>query len=384
MNTNRLERHGKLVVLLVCGVLLGGCANGGDHEVWTTKYDPTSGAKLDQPTLNIMGEPMDAGGPLASAGELKQSAISLLQQAADSTNPLLRANAIEALQSAPEALQPIVQRSLADENRGVRFVAAMTVGKLKMQEMAPLLEPLLHDESQSVQAAAIYGIRRCGRPADLNPLSAMLLGENPEVKANAALVLGELGDNSAIPLLRNAVGRGLIRVDPARRKVVELQLAEAMAKLGATNQIDVIRAALFAPPEEGELVALACQMCGELRDGGAWPDLINMIHRTGKFERPPEIRMAAALALAQIDPTKAPLDVPAAFVASPHYEIRAQAAHTLAGVAAGGGGNSRAALGHLAKLMSDPNPLVQVAAAGGVLRAGVRQGQETLSVGLNH
>lgn len=363
------------VALLACSALLTGCAKNGDSEVWTTKGDSISGNKIDQPMLNVMGDSISSTSTSVSAGELRQPAINLLQQAADSTNPLLRANAVEALQYAPEQFQPIAQRSLGDENRGVRFVAAMTVGKLKMQALAPLLEPLLHDESQSVQAAAIYGLRRCGRPADLNALAEMLLGGNPEVKGNAALVLGELGDTSAIPLLRNAVGRGLNRIDPARRKIVELQLAEAMAKLGATSQVDVIRAALFAPPEEGELVALACQMCGELKDGGAWPDLSNMIHRTGKFERPPEIRMAAALALTQIDPTKAPLDVPAAYVASPRYEIRAQAAHTLAGVAMGGGDNAQAALMHLAKLMNDPNPLVQVAAAGGILRAPVNQAQ---------
>src|SRR5438552_14865349 len=116
----------------------------------------------------------------------------------------------------------------------------------------PRRQARLHREAGSVRAAAIYGLRRCGRQTNPTPLAAMLMSDDPEIKGNAALVLGELQDKSAIQVLEHAVGRGLSRVEPARAKIVELQLAEAMVKLGAENQVMPIRAALFAPAEQSE------------------------------------------------------------------------------------------------------------------------------------
>ena len=348
------------------GILLTGCASD-NQKVWTTKTESSMAAAASDPSLRI-GEQLPVPGTTQDLGELKQAAVELLKQAAESTNPLLRANAIEALQATPEHLPPIVRRGLGDENRAVRFVAAMTVGKLKMQDEVSLLEPLLLDESQSVQAAAMYGLKRCGRQVDLTPLSAMLMSDNPEVKGNAAFVLGEIGEPTAIRLLRHAAGIGLARTEPSRRKVVELQLAEAMVKLGEQKELEVIRAALFAPEEQGELTALACQMCGELGDRGALPNLLDLAMRTGTREQSPEVRMAATAAIAQLEPTKAPLPVHAAHVGSTRFELRAQAAHTIAEVANGRGVPNSATLPYLSRLLNDANPLVQVAAAGGMLR----------------
>ena len=66
----------------------------------------------------------------------------------DAEEPLLRANAIEALHGVPEYLGPAVRQGLTDPNRGVRFVAAMTVGKKQLMEIAPLVEGLLEDEQE--------------------------------------------------------------------------------------------------------------------------------------------------------------------------------------------------------------------------------------------
>lgn len=370
-------RQNRLIAaILGCGALLSACATDSEQtgeKRWSTKQDSVIGTVSDRPTLNA-GPSMPTG-PVSDIAELREPALSVLMQAAESTNPMLRANAIEALQDAPERLPGIVRKGLADENRGVRFVAAVTVGKLKMTDLALLAEPLLHDESQSVQAAAIFALRRCGRKADLNPLSAMLSSDDPEVKANAAFVLGELGDPSAVRLLRFSVGRGLVKASPVRRKIVELQLAQAMVKLGETSELDVIHAALFATAEEGELIVLACQMCGELKDASRLPDLRNLLrwNRTTP-RRPPEIRLAAAWAIGQIEPASTPLDVPVDYVGSDRWELRAQAAHVFAvaaksppapGTPAGVG----TAVGYLGKLLSDPNPAVQVTAAQGIVKA---------------
>ena len=361
------------VMLLVAGVtcvmaLTGCAAPDGSGQAWSTKGQSSIGSVASGVTLSEDSEVMLAPTRLPHPTELRQTAVDLLLQAATSTNPLLRANAIEALHHAPEEIEPVLQQGLADENRAVRFVAAMTIGKLKIATLAPLLEPLLLDDSQSVRAAAIYGLHRNNRKVDLNPLARMLLSEDPEAKGNAAFILGELGDASAIPLLRHAAGRGLTRIHAARRKIVDLQIAEAMVKLGASQEIEVIRAALFAPAEQGELVALACQMCGELKDGNAVPNLLDLATRTGARRQSAEVRLAATLAIAQINPNHVPLEVVAEYVDNDRFEIRAQAAYTLGAI----GGQK--ALPHLVKLLNDDNPLVQVAAAGGVVQQDIETG----------
>jgi len=353
---------------VLTAVLVTGCASS-DQQVWSTKDDSSLAAAASDPSIRVGEQFPVAGASSQDLAEWKLAAVAVLKQAAESTNPLLRANAIEALQAAPEHLAPIVRRGLGDENRAVRFVSAMTVGKKKMLDEASLLEPLLLDESPSVQAAAMYGLKRCGRKVDLTPLSAMLMSDNPEVKGNAAFVLGEIGEPTAIRLLRHAAGTGLDRTEPSRRKVVELQLAEAMVKLGEQKELEVVRAALFAPEEQGELTALACQMCGELGDRGALPNMIDLAMRTGNRQQSPEVRMAATMAIAQLEPTKAPLGVPAGQVGSTRFEQRAQAAHTISEIAGNKGAPNSATLPYLSRLLNDANPVVQVAAAGGILRS---------------
>ena len=63
---------------------------------------------------------------LENAVEVREAAIDLLEDATQSTNPLLLAHTVEALEQAPEAAEPIVLAALAHPNRGVRFAAAMT------------------------------------------------------------------------------------------------------------------------------------------------------------------------------------------------------------------------------------------------------------------
>jgi HEAT repeat protein len=346
-------------------IAMFGCAkdqatgDGSQATAWSTKSEST---------VDIQAPPrveVDVGDPIAvnvNEADLSGSALQILHRAVDSTNPLLRANAIEGFEHAPVDAAAAIRKGLGDENRAVRFVSTMMVGELKLVDLAPLVEPLLLDESESVQASAIYALRRCGRKPNMNPLSRMILGEDPEVRGNAAMVLGELGDPSAIALLRASLGRSMLKASSIRRRMVELQIAEAMVKLGDLQQLEVIRAALFSRPEEGEAAALACQICGEVKDEGSLANLYDIATRTGRQQQSAEIRMAAAMAVAEINRNRAILAVPLAYVSSTRFELRAQAAASL------GATHQAGALPYLAKLMQDSNPLVQVTAAAAVLR----------------
>ena len=196
--------------------------------------------------------------PAPAAADTRTAAIDRLVLALDDPDPLLRANAIEALHPVPDYAAVAVRRGLVDPNRGVRFVAVVTVGKLRLDSVVHLVEPLLEDPSGSVRAGAIYALRRNGRRINPTPLAAMLDSPDAEVKANAAVILGELGDASAVPMLEQAMGQGLERSSVARARIVDMQIAEALVKLGSERHIEGIRAALFAPAEQGEITALAC------------------------------------------------------------------------------------------------------------------------------
>ncbi|NNF42817.1 MAG: HEAT repeat domain-containing protein [Phycisphaerales bacterium] len=350
---------GTVVTIVAAAVLAPGCVmeRGTLDEAWSTKNQSVLAKDDTMPALNVT-TPFS----MEATGEVRAAAVNLLRQAADSTNPLLRANAIEALSIAPGVAESMVRLGLVDDNRGVRFVAAMTVGDQQIATLVDDVRPLLQDESDSVRAAAIYAVRRVGERADLSPLAEFLMRDDAEVRANAAMVLGRLGDPSALGMLRDVLQRRLTKVGTARARIVELQIAEAMVRLGADEQLEVIRAALFTPVEQGELTVLATQALGDLRDRAYASALLDKAIREGRDREPAEVRIAAAQAVARIDPDRSPTQVPLGYLIHDHYALRAQAANAL------GWMGDPVTLPRLAALLDDPNALVQVAAAGAIVR----------------
>ncbi len=329
----------------------------GTRDAWARRGDPSLG-RFDVPSS------IDP----AQVVELRAMSVNLLVRAAGSNVPLLRANALEALAAEHQRLLPAVRLGLGDENRGVRFTAVMMVGRERITPLAALVEPLLADPSGSVRAAAIYALSQCGRPVDPTPLAGMLLGDSLEDRGNAAMVLGMLGEESALDLLRSAYGRTVPTAGSNALRAVDMQIAEAAYRLGGSvSDLEIVRAALLASGGEEELSALAAQICGELRDEASLRTLAWIATRNEAPENQPpapaEVRMAAATAIARMRPEQAPVRVLMGFVGSDNPALRAQAA--------GGLGWFRDAqvLPTLASLLEDRNAMVQVAAAGSILRA---------------
>ena len=322
---------------------------------WSTRSDSVvaSTPGLSSPTLPPF-EVVDA--------QLHASASTLLLEASASSDPLLRANSIEALHPVPDQLDEVVRRGLADDNEGVRYVAIMTVGLKQMCSMSHLVQPLLHDPSPSVRAASIYALARCEANVDLNPLAVMVLSGDPAAKGNAAYVLGELGNASAIPLIKNGVGRHEGTFEVARAQAIDLVMAEAMVKLGDVDERQVIQAALFAPPERSELTAMACQMIGRMGDATLAVNLEALAKATGPRQPGIEIRLLASDALARVDPSRVPLDLVVETISNERPEIRSQAATVLGSLGSGRYG------AQLSVLLRDEDPRVQVAAAAAILR----------------
>ena len=297
-------------------------------------------------------------------GDTSESrAISWLQQAVFDDYAMVRAYAFEAMEHRPPLLEAYAGNGLVDENRGVRFVTTMAIGRTCLGTLTPLIEPGLLDPSLSVKAATIYALRELGQPVDPSSLAAMTMGEDPEVRGNAYMVLGMLGNPTAVPVIDASLGQGMRLRNPMRIRITELQAAEALVMLGDQVEVEPIRAALFSPVEQGELTVLACDMLGRLQDEQARPMLMRLILAEGNERRPPEIRVAAANAILRLPPPhedgleKVILE----YADAENPLLRTQVASALAA------GPSPEARKTLDRLLGDENPIVRTAAAGALL-----------------
>lgn len=303
---------------------------------------------------------------------LREQALEVLHAAAIDSDPQQRANALEALSSAPARVRPLLRRSVNDENAGVRAVSATIIGRGRFADMNDAARVLLNDESPYVRAAAIYALRRNGEPTDPNPLASMLLTDpSPRVRAYAAQILGDLGDRSAVGLLKSAAADPMRRANQAEVRLMQLQLAEAMVKLGEDSQLETIRAALYpARPEDLEASALAVQILGQVGDRGAVDQLVYVSgyrNEQGQF-LPAEIRLAAAASLAKLGHTEGGF-IADEYRANPSPSVRAQAAHVY------GVTGRPENLARLEAMLSAPEGMVRVAAAAAVLRVVDRTGR---------
>jgi HEAT repeat protein len=345
----------------ICSTLvLVSLATCGPDAVQRASEDPWSSKNQSVKTMN------EAAGSKSSptivdGNAVHNRAIAILQQAATSTDPRMRANAIEALKYAPNSvLKDALRFALGDENRGVRFVSAMMVGEKKLCDLAMFLEPLLLDNSASVQAAALYSLYKCGQQVDLNPIALMLQSGDTELQGNAALVLGMMGNVSAVHMIREALKAPQDSITPIRRRLINLQMAEALILLGERKELEVVRAGIFSSAQEAEVTALACQIAGNLHDVEVVSTLESIIMGTRRY--PDEIRLVAATALAEIAPSRMPLEIVLSYSANDSSNIRSQCAAAL------GVQGNRLSLGPLALMLRDVDPFVQLSASGAILR----------------
>lgn len=296
--------------------------------------------------------------------QMREQALDRLLSAASSPLPQERANAMEGLLYAPTRLGPIAALGLADENEGVRSVAAMVAGRAGLKELAPALKPLQHDTSPFVVASSLYALETLGADTDLSPIGAYLFdAESTRVRAHAAFVLGEIGDPAAIPMLSDAARSRSPGAGVVEQKLLELQIAEAMVKLGDRNQLDSIRAALLpASPDDLEATALAVQIIGSVNDRTSVDRLIwlSAYKDPRGNAMPAEVLLGIAASLGKLGERGGSF-VADRYLTSSNEMLRAQAAHAYGQI------GRMENLDKLAALAEDDSPLVQVAAATAIL-----------------
>lgn len=385
----------KAVLVLVAGGLLagglGGCAGSpsaakpthADAAAPRTSPEPAPGSEVLRIQRKDVKAQFTAGtAPVPQRPEqldaisqsaLREQALELLTREALSESAMLRANSIEALHPVPTRAEAAARAGLTDPNIGVRYVAAMTVGKLKLSGMAPAVRPMLQDPEPMIRAAAIYALARNGEKVDQTPLGQLLMDSNPRVRSNAAYLLGEMGNPSAIPMLKEAARMRALG-DSTQVRLFSLQVAEALIKLGELDSANSLEAALYPKlAEEFEAAVLSAQIIGEVKNRRAIWQLVNLVEtratgmsggeQTGgvSYLYPKELRLAAATALAKMG------EGDGVFVADelardPEAVIRAQTAFLYAAT------GQRAYLRRLEPLLNDESDLVRVAVAAAILR----------------
>ncbi len=289
----------------------------------------------------------------------RAAALKIVLDATRSDDPLMRANALEAIQHAPDHALPVVTLALEDPEPGVKFAALYTIGELRLNALVHAAKPLIRrSEQPHVRAAVIYAAARCGVASDalMSEMAGFLQHEDPRVRANAAMLLGRLNNDTAVPLLRRAGLKPVGDMHPGIQwTLLRVQTAEALARLGDARAIDSIRSAAYSQFDEVRILAVLT--LGRLGDDSFWPNMNNFL-----IEDPIEFRLAAAEGLARLGRHRGGMVqvmVEGATHALP--TVRAQACFAMA---QHDHPWTRAQLAHL---LDDEDPTVQLAAAAAVL-----------------
>jgi len=263
--TRKLDIRSILTMLLATG-MLAGC-----QDVWQTRV------KLDY-------------------GQVYLDARTALMQAADDPDPVTRTNAVEALsQTLGEEAGAVYTQALKDPYPSVRFAAAMAVGDLRYEPAKTTLQAMALPGGQSDMAepdkrvfcAVIYALHQLGDTTYTSELSDLLRDAEKEVRANAAMVMGKMGEPSAVVPLQ-------MQLADEQDPTVQLELVEALALLGDQKNIDRLEAYTKTQILEDQLVAISAM--GHVRSARTFPVLQAMT----ADRYPPRIRVAALGALAKL------------------------------------------------------------------------------------
>jgi len=150
-------------------------------------------------------------------------------------DPAVRAQAMEAAaQVLGNSGRFRIREGLKDQHPGVRFAAAMALGKLKDTGALPSLQKLTSDPDPSVRIGAYFALEKMGQTSTDNRLAwrdLLRKHEKAEVRRNAVLALGQLGDKSVIPLLAATASTD-------SDDGVRLQALEGLALLGDKEAVN--------------------------------------------------------------------------------------------------------------------------------------------------
>jgi len=208
-----------------------------------------------------------------------------LLQGAVADDLLTRVHAMEAIgrMKDPSSATVLVQ-GLESKNTLVRFASAMAIGDIGgYKPAAARLEAMAEDPKAdtSVICACIYALHTIGHDKHMNELGRILMGESVSGRANAAMVMGKMNEQSAIGPLQALM---VEETDPR----VKYNAVEALAKLGNKRAISIMES--YVKGYYLDLRLAAIPVLTEINHPRTKPLLENLMAET----KPPRVRISAA------------------------------------------------------------------------------------------
>jgi HEAT repeat protein len=209
--------------------------------------------------------------------DLDRRARTLLLNAAQSNDDIIaRANAIEALVDvAPTDSLPIFRAAVAGESPLVRYAGCVALGETRDTASLKALRRLIEDPNPRIRMAAAFAACRCG---DENAGSVLveMLNDHPDekVRADAAYLIGEIGEPKALKRLKLAASR-------ENSGFVIVHIESAMAELGDRESIEKLLQ--YALKSDAVTIVLALQALAELGDPSARETLEYRLHNEADY-----------------------------------------------------------------------------------------------------
>ena len=161
---------------------------------------------------------------------LRQQALEIVRTGLKDESGLIRSHAIEIVSTSnTKELMPTVAVLLSDQSIAVRFAAAVAVGDTAYSPAAGAVKRLLDEPNENTKMASAYALVKFGGEEYGNFIRSLLKSNDQTVRANAALLLGKIGDKSDTALLYQTLQ------DPYSFDKVKIQAIESIARLGDRN-----------------------------------------------------------------------------------------------------------------------------------------------------
>lgn len=224
--------------------------------------------------------------------DLKTEATKIILEGLSSSNPQVRVNAIEmAASTNNQQFMAGVQRLTTDELVLIRFASAVAIGDTKYSAAKNDVAQLLKDNDENVRLAADYAIVMLGGSKSYTQqIRAALTHNDQQVRANAAFLLGKIGDKNVLPLLYQLIQ------DEASDDKVRLNAFEAIARLGDEKIYQKLWAMLISAYADDRVFGIRAM--GALGTSRAKDSLLTMLK-----DEVPDVRLVAAEQLGSLGDT---------------------------------------------------------------------------------
>lgn len=285
---------------------------------------------------------------------LKPRAMIILESGLTSKDAQIRSNAIEvAVKTRQKDMLPLITKLTTDPVVPVRFSATVALGDLRCFSCENLARKSLNDPDVNVRIAAAYTLVKLNKPQYLEQLRAGAKSSNQTVRANTALLLGNLGKQDDIRLLYE-----VLNAKDSSDKV-RMQAVESIARLGDAqmyrSKLWALQISKFADDRVIGIQGMGALNTAESRDAIATMLQDDVL----------EVRLAAAEQLARLGDKRGEGQVLEYFQTNPDLNT-SDIANGMAVMSIGYLKNSQLN-GFLTKALDSQSPHIQLLAAQSVL-----------------